>query len=297
MDLNKLLIFSKVAEFQSFTMAAKELGIEKSTVSSKISELENRLGTRLLNRTTRMVSLTDAGERYYQYCRQIVDTAIEADEFVQTFISEPQGLLRINAPEGIGKILFNDLFNVFLKKYNKINVEVNLGGREVDLIRDHVDLALRIRNTTLKDSSFVSKLIKSVELGFFVSTQYVSDHGDIKHIRQLKEHQFISMTAIKSLDPSGWNKNEDFSLLENRIVINDIDACKSTIKAGLGIGILPLGALRNELADGSIVRIIPDHHLDPILLYAVYPSRQWVSSKLIVFLEFLDQWAEEQIEC
>ncbi len=117
MDLNKILIFSKVADLQSFTRAAQELGIEKSTVSSNIAELEEKLGVRLLNRTTRTVALTEAGEGYYRYCQKVVQTAQEAELFIQSLNEEPQGLLRISTPEGLGRILFDDLFNQFMKQY------------------------------------------------------------------------------------------------------------------------------------------------------------------------------------
>ncbi|PCJ41188.1 MAG: hypothetical protein COA71_09095 [SAR86 cluster bacterium] len=294
MDLNKLLIFARVAELQSFTKAAKELGIEKSTVSSKISELEENLGARLLNRTTRTVALTEAGEGYFHYCQQIVENAIEAEEFMQTFSAEPQGLLRISAPEGIGRILFKDLFNIFLKKYNKIELEVFLSGRAVDLVRERFDLAIRVSHSRLKDSSLVGKLIMEVEMGIFASAEYVAARAGLNKVEQIIEQPFISLGSLETTDllkPAGKSK---FPPFKTRITINDIEACIDAIHGGLGLGVLPVGAVQEELNRGSLVKVCPNFKIAPIYLYVLYPSRQWVSSKLKVFLEFLEEWAQKQ---
>ncbi|MAM70996.1 MAG: hypothetical protein CMP91_07650 [Gammaproteobacteria bacterium] len=294
MDLNKLLIFSKVAELQSFTRAAQELGVEKSTVSSNIAELEERLGTRLLNRTTQTVALTEAGEGFYGYCQKVVQTAVEAEEFVQSMNNEPKGLLRISTPEGLGRILFDDLFNSFMKEYPLIDMEILLSSRSVDVVKERFDMAIRVSRSNLKDSSLVGRLLFSVENGLFVSREYAKTHKNLSDFKQLAEHRFITLYAYVAGDLLPKNICDDLSQVKNRIVINDIEGSVKAIEAGLGVGILPVGAIKKELDSCKVVRIFPEIVLDPIYLYAIYPSRQWVSSKLKVFLEFLFDWAERQ---
>lgn len=293
MDLNKLLIFYKVADQQSFTKAAQELGIEKSTVSSNISELEEKLGARLLNRTTRTVTLTEAGEGFYKYCHQVVHTAIEAEDFIKSLNDEPQGLLRISTPEGLGRILFDDLFNVFLKQYSQINLDIFLSSRTVDIVKERYDMAIRVSRSKLNDSSLVGRLLFSVENGLFVSRTYAEEH-QFGQVEELLGHRFITLDAYSACDLLPDEICKGKTKIPRRVSINDIEGSIKAIQAGLGIGILPVGSLREELKRGEIVRLFPELPLEPIQLYAIYPSRQWISSKLKVFLEFLFDWADRQ---
>lgn len=293
MDLNKLLIFYKVADQQSFTKAAQDLGIEKSTVSSNISELEEKMGVRLLNRTTRTVSLTEAGESFYEYCQQVVQTAIEAEDFIKSLNQEPQGLLRVSTPEGIGRILFDDLFNSFLKQYPLINLEIFLSSLTVNIVKERYDMAIRVSRSKLTDSSLVGRLLFSVENGLFVSSAYAREH-QITSIQELNKHRFITLDGYSACDllPDEICKGKGF--IQRRVSINDIEGSIKAIEAGVGIGILPVGALKKELNECKIVRLFPELQIKPVHLYAIYPSRQWISSKLKVFLEFLFDWAERQ---
>jgi len=293
MDLNKILIFSKVADLQSFTRAAQELGIEKSTVSSNIAELEEKLGVRLLNRTTRTVALTEAGEGYYQYCQKVVQTAQEAELFIQSLNEEPQGVLRISTPEGLGRILFDDLFNQFMKQYPRINLELFLSSRTVDIVKERYDMVIRVSRSKLNDSSLIGRLLFTVENGLFVSRAYAQEHA-FKDIHELSGHRIITLDPYMASDLLPKEICEGEKEIKNRVSINDIEGSIKAIQAGLGIGVLPVGALKQELESGDVIRLFPDVPLSPIHLYAIYPSRQWVSSKLKVFLDFLFDWAARQ---
>ncbi len=299
MDLNTLKIFARVAEHQSFTKAARDLGIEKSTVSSKITELERRLETRLLNRSTRCVSLTEAGEGYYRYCQQIVENAQEADEFVKTFTTEPQGILRISAPEGITRILFQDLLDSFLRRYEKIDVEIELSTRrDIDPVREGFDIVLLASSSPLKDSSFVAQYIFEVKMGFYASADYIKEHGKITTLEEFCRHPVIHFVS-----PKDWSFNMQFRKgnklyqpeYRTRVIINDIESCITSIQKGLGIGMLPSSAVRNEVRSRTFVQIIPEYELPSTAIYAVYPSRKWRPTKLKVFLEFLiEEWGRRQ---
>jgi len=292
MDLNQLLVFAKVAENQSFTKAAVELGMEKSTVSTKVSQLEKRLGARLLNRTTRQVTLTEAGQGYYQYCRQIVDSASEADHFVETFTLEPQGVLRISVSLDFGQLLVRQLIKPFMQAYPNVKIDLCVIDREVDLIAERFDLALRIGPGSLKDSNLVGKKLFDIQMGLFASPEFLNEHGEPRDLSDLQNYPFIFFS--KEQEPifkfEQFLVSDSFEDLNGNLKINDILTCREAALAGLGITILPVEIARQEVAANKLRRIVPQSSLPLMALFAVYPSRQWTPSKLKVFLQFLEKW-------
>ena len=292
MDLNRLLIFAKVAEHQSFTQAAQELGIEKSTVSSKVSQLEKHLGIRLLNRTTRLVTLTEAGEAYFQYCKQIVETAQEAESFAETLTDEPQGVLRISVPMDFGQLLVSQLIKPFMSTYPELKIDLNVVDREVDLIAERFDIALRIGPGTLKDSSLIGKKLFDIRMGLFASPDYIKEHGEPASADDLSSYPFIIFTK-EQLPVFKFAKDFAGSLSENssgNIKINDVITCKEAARAGLGIAILPVAIAQHEVGTGKLIALLPELKIESPTLFAVYPSRQWAPSKLKVFLQHVESW-------
>ncbi len=291
MDLNQLLIFAKVAKHQSFTKAAHELGMEKSTVSSKVSQLEKRIGVRLLNRTTRLVTLTEAGEGYYQYCHQIVETAWQADHYAVTLTDEPQGVLRISVPLDFGQLLVRQLIKPFMQAYPNLKIDLYVIDRDVDLIAERYDIALRIGPGGLKDSSLVGKKLFDVKMGLFASPQFLAEHGEPKTLDDLHQTPFIIFT--KQQDPvfeflPGFIP--DALQPTGNLKINDILTCKDAALSGLGITALPAIVVEQEVKLQQLKPIMPEFNLPLMTLFAVYPSRQWVPSKLKVFLQYLEKW-------
>lgn len=295
LDLNQLLIFAKVVENQSFTKAAEQLGMEKSTISSKITQLEQRLGARLLNRTTRLVTLTEAGEGYYQYCRQIVESAREADHYAETLTSEPHGVLRISVSLDFGQLLIRQLIKPFMHAYPGLKIDLCVIDREVDLIAERYDLALRIGPGTLKDSSLVGRKLFDIPMGLFVSPEFLSEYGEPHTLADLEHYPFIFFH--KDIDPGFKFPSvlimENFSASTGSIKINEMLMCKEAALAGLGVSILPVDVAHNEIISNKLKRILPDCNLPSMALFAVYPSRHWMPSKLKVFLEFLDKWQRQ----
>ncbi|MBN4075013.1 MAG: hypothetical protein COA71_07030 [SAR86 cluster bacterium] len=294
MDLNSLLVFTKVAENLSFTKAAKELGIEKSGVSMKISDLESRLGVRLLHRSTRSVVLSEAGEKYYHYCRQIVDKAQEAEDFIKEFGSEPQGLLRISGPNGIGRILFKDLISKFLKDNPSIDVQVNLESRMVNLVQERFDIALRACKITPTFSSLVTEHIFKIEWGFWTSSEYLKIHKKINTLNQFESHSFISSEEKQLKEFIVYKGNNKYSFIpKQRVTINNMDACVYAIQEGIGIGLLPTSAVKDEVKNGSIVQVLADYKVPSTELFAIYPRLEWQAPKIQKFLEFLHEWKKD----
>jgi len=292
MDLNQLLVFAKVAENQSFTKAAQELGMEKSTVSTKVSLLEKRLGTRLLNRTTRLVTLTEAGQGYYQFCRQMVESASEADHFAETFTNQPQGVLRISVPMDFGQLLVQQLIKPFMQAYPNVKVDLCVIDREVNLIAERFDLALRIGPGTLKDSNLVGKKLFDIQMAMFASPDFLSEHGEPHNLSDLQHYPFIIFSkeheSVFQFDR--FFNADNIEDINGNLKINDMLTCKEAAMAGLGISILPVEVVQDEVATNKLKQIIPESNLQLMTLFAVYPSRHWIPSKLKVFLEFLEKW-------
>lgn len=292
MDLNQLLVFAKVAENQSFTKAARELGMEKSTVSSKVSQLEKRLGARLLNRTTRLVTLTEAGEGYFQYCRRIVESAREADHYVQTFTSQPQGVLRVSVSLDFGQLLVRQLIKPFMQAYPDLKIDLCVIDREVDLIAERFDLALRIGPGILRDSNLVGKKLFDIQMGLFASPGLLVEHGEPNDLSDLQNYPFIFFS--KQQEPvfkqDATFIPEELEQLNGNLKINDILTCKEAALSGLGICILPVDIVRREVATKKLKRLLSGCSLPLMTLFAVYPSRHWMPSKLKVFLEYLEKW-------
>ena len=291
MDLNQMLIFGKVAEKQSFTKASLELGIEKSTVSMKVSQLEERLGTRLLNRTTRSVTLTEAGEGYYQYCQQVIDTAKEAEHFAETLSTEPQGLLRIATTIDFGQIFVSSLIDPFLKKHPKVEIDLVLRNPPVDIINERIDLALMPRFGALEDSSLIAKRILDTELGVYASPAYIKMRGKPKAMKDLENHDYIwfpygSMVSIPV------TRNEEKLAIDQkpRIRINDVLSCKRAAIDGVGFAIIPERIAEQDVKDKRLAPLLTDYTFPTVTLYAMYASRQWIPTKLKAFLEHLETW-------
>lgn len=291
MDLNQMLVFGKVAEKQSFTRASQELGMEKSTVSMKVSQLEERLGTRLLNRTTRSVTLTEAGEGYYQYCQQVIDTAKEAEHFAETLSAEPQGLLRIATPVDFGQIFVSSLIDPFLKKYPKVDVDLVLRNPPIDIVEDRIDIALMPRFGALEDSTLIAKKILATDLGVYVSPAYVKKWGKPKTISDLDKHDYIWFPYGSMISIPVTKDEEKFSIEQKpRIRINDVLSCKRAAIDGVGFAIIPCRIAEQDVKDKRLVPLLTDYSFPTVTLYAMYASRQWMPTKLKVFLEHLDKW-------
>ena len=291
MDLNQMLIFGKVAEKQSFTKASQELGIEKSTVSMKVSQLEERLGTRLLNRTTRSVTLTEAGEGYYQYCRQVIDTAQEAEHFAETLSAEPQGLLRIATPIDFGQIFVSSLIDPFLKKHPKVVVDMVLRSPPIDIIEERIDVALMPRFGALEDSTFIARKILATDLGVYASPAYIKKRGKPKTIKDLEKHDYIYFTYGPMTSIPVTRNGENFTLdHQPRIRINDVLSCKRAATDGMGFTLIPERIAQQDVTDKRLVQLLTDFTFPTVTLYAMYASRHWMPTKLRAFLDHLETW-------
>lgn len=290
MHLNQMLIFSKIAEHQSFTKAATELNIDKSTVSYNLSQLESRLGVRLLNRSTRSVTLTEAGLGYYRYCQQIVEIAEEAEQYTATLGSKAVGLLRIAASNDFAQIFMPRVIRPFMKANPKVDVELILEYRNVDLVKERVDIALRFGIIPMEDSDLIAKKILDDELGLFCSPSFINEYGKLEDVSQIQDFNLIELFMGPHIQLTIHKDSHTHKInMKGRFKVNDLLSAKDAALSGLGIAALSKLLSQEAVANNQLVPLLTDWDFPAVSVYAVYPSRQWMPAKLKVFLEYLKQ--------
>ena len=189
MDLNEIVVFARVVETRSFTAAAQQLGLPKSTVSRKIAQLEERLGVRLLQRTTRKLNLTEVGQAYYERCQRIVQDIAAAEQVVTDMQTAPRGLLRVTVPNDLGSTYLGALVADFLLAYPEIQVDLDLADRVVDLIEEGIDLGIRVG--PLVESTLIARKLGAVQMRMCASSEYVAKRGAPATIAELADHDAL----------------------------------------------------------------------------------------------------------
>ncbi len=283
MDFNEVVVFIRVVQAGSFSLAAKKLGMPNSTVSFKLSSLEKRLGVTLIQRTTRKLNITPAGQAYFKRCIHGLEEVEAAEVELATIQGEPQGLLRITAPIELGGSVLPGLVSEFMSKYPKVRVEIILTGRRVDLLSESVDLAIRAGE--LKDSTLIAKKIGAVYFAPFASPKYLKANGTPAHPRELRNHQCIQFTVL-GLDE--WKmtglKGSLNVPVPGRLVVDDLNMAKMLTLMGNGIAYLPTHICYPEVQSGKLIRILPDWRSSLSPVHFVYPAHRFVTPKLSAFM-------------
>jgi len=288
-DLNDLYYFAKVVEAGGFAAAGRLLGIPKSRLSRRIAELEDRLGARLLQRTTRQLKLTAVGERYLRHCQAMLLEAEMADEAVASMSSEPRGRLRVSCPVGLAHEMLPSVISKFLEKYPQVQLEVMLLNRRVDLVNEGVDVALRVRELGDEDPLLVTRRLRQAQMAMVASPAFL--HGrainhpdDLKTLPVLGALEADRLVHIRMLDQQG--KSVELSL-EARLGIDDFIVRKACTLAGQGFTMLPMMYCEQELENGALVQLLPDWSLPGGWLQAVYPHRRGVMPAVRAWIDHL----------
>lgn len=293
MDLDDVRIFTKVAEFGSFTKAAAWLKMPKSTVSRRVSQLEEDLNARLLQRTTRKLSLTYAGEIYFRRAARLVEELHQAELAVQELQDEPRGVLRITAPGDLGGML-SQLIVAFQADYPLVQLAILSTARKVDLVAEGVDLALRAGK--LEDSTLVSRKLFDTHFGLFASDSYLKEHGSPCSPHALSDHRCLTfgVKGPKStwhlLGPSGEERIE----VTGTACSDDLLLLRSLARLGHGVALLPFVAGQGEEPNRGLKRILPEYHSPAGGAYLVYPSSKHLSPKVRAFIDFSLSWLRTQ---
>jgi DNA-binding transcriptional LysR family regulator len=284
-DLNEMLVFARVVHAGSFTAAAAQLGMPKSTVSRKVSQLEDRLNSRLLQRTTRKLSLTDIGRTYYDYCARIAGEIEDAERAVSRLQERPGGLLRVTALANA--TFLGPIVSDYLRRYPDVRLELFLTGRTVDLVEERFDLA--IRAGTLADSTLIARSLGSVKWYLIATPAYLKKHGRPQSPEDLKKHGCLLFgTSMEKagvdLEKSGRSVHVALSA---RLMVSDMDVLHAVTIAGLGIALLPAFRCVLDLRAGRLERVLADWNAPSAPVHVVYPSTRHLSPKVKSFVDHL----------
>ncbi len=275
--------FVAVAETESFTQAAKRLDVSTAQVSRQVSALETRLATRLFYRTTRRVSVTEAGRIYYQHCRQVLDALDDAERSITNLQLSPRGKLRLTAPITYGEKRIAPLVNEFVVRYPELDVEMNLTNQKLDLVGGGYDLAVRLGK--LEDSSMMARRLSSRTLYVCASPQYLAARGTPHELAELAQHNCLQ----GNLDY--WRFQEQGQPRNVRVSGNiRCDSGRALLDAALkGIGIvqLPDYYVQTALDSGQLLPLLTDYREDDDGIWAVYPQTRHLSPKVRMLLDFL----------
>ncbi|OUS38603.1 LysR family transcriptional regulator ['Osedax' symbiont bacterium Rs2_46_30_T18] len=287
--LDGIVIFVEVINAGSFTKAADNIGHSTSYISKEINKLEERLGVRLMNRTTRSISLTPEGELYFQQCQQIINDAEQAETSVNHHQLEPKGTLKVSCPVSFGFSHLRPVFSKFLQSFPQINLELDMSGRKVDIVADGFDVVIRTAGQ-LEDSSLISRHLFSSYGVTVASPEYLSVHGHPEHPSELSQHQTISYSHMKA--PNLWSyqtlKGENISVqLKSRVITNSPEMELEMALAGRGITRMPKFYLGAKLETGELLTLFDDYQKTPINVYLVYASRKHMSAKVRSFIDFV----------
>ncbi len=290
-DLNELQFFVQVSRTQSFTLAARRLGVPKSSVSRAIRRLERRLGVRLIERTTRSVALTEAGELYRNHCQRIMDQAEEAELAVGALLATPRGRLRIGAPVAFARSVIGPMLGEFLASFPEMQVDLHLlHGSEIP---DTEDLDIVVKAGPLEDSGMLVKPLMRIKLGAYASPAYVAERSLPQTPGDLAQHSCVTTSCSQAGHPAGytvWRLRRGGELREVRVAakasIPDPTVNHLLAEAGVGIALLSQSMAEREIDAERLVRILPEWEPDPVELYALYPPKLSASPKVRAFLQF-----------
>lgn len=288
--LQNMRMFVRVAEAGSFTAAAHQAGTTTAQASRAVSDLESHLRTRLLNRTTRRIAMTDAGERYKHRCEQILAYVDEAEAEAGDAQAKPSGKLKVHAMTSFGQHYVVPLVSRYCERYGDVNVDLTLAQRVPDLLDEGYDVAL-IQAAELPDSGLISQRLGGVNSIVCASPGYIERHGQPRVLADLNRH--VCLSLVSPLGPaSSWRFDgpsgaEVVELGPARFTVNVAEAMAVALREGMGIGVLPTSSALPYLRTGTLVRLFPGYTLQELQIYAVYPSRRYLDAKVRTWVEFL----------
>ncbi|WP_207478263.1 LysR family transcriptional regulator [Arenibaculum pallidiluteum] len=285
--LDDMAVFVKVVDCRSFTLAAERLGLSKSVVSRRLTELENRLGVRLLNRTTRRLSLTEVGQAFYERATRILADVDEAEQAAGDLHAAPRGTLRVNAPVSFGVKHLAPAIADLMEHHPEMEIEMDLNDRYVDLVDEGYDVAVRIGR--LRDSSLIARRLAPVRRALIGSPAYFARRGRPSHPDELTRHNCLVYTNSPVADQ--WSFRIDGEIRPVRVAgslrVNNGEILLEAVRQGIGLAILPTFIASEALKDGSAECILREFTVSEIAVHAVYPHGRHLSPKVRAFVDFL----------
>lgn len=280
MDLNLLNTFVAVAQTSSFSVAARKLGLPKSSVSRAIVRLERELDTQLLHRTTRQVSLTTAGAALYEKVTPPMASLTQAVGSIPERDQQPAGEVRITAPVDVGHAFLAEVVARFVARYPMVRVDARITNNVVDLVGEGFDLALRAIGKRMADSTLVARRLSAVEFHIYGSPSYLARRGTPKSFEDLAQHDWVGFRP-RSREPAR---------AKARIVADELMFVREAIRMGAGLGMFPSFLARGDLASGALVRVVAKHAEPAGSLMLVYPKTQHPPLKVTAFRDFVIEY-------
>jgi len=285
--LQAMQLFVRVVDSGSYTAAADQMEISRALASKLVQALEDQLGVRLLHRTTRKLSLTEAGERYYQRVSEILGSLSEAEALAAEFQADPRGRLRVSAPMSFAIHHLGAAVAEFQQRHPRIELELTLNDRQVDLVEEGFDMAVRIAK--LADSSLVARRIAPCRMLLVASPDYLRRAGEPQHPQELVAHNYLSYTLAARRDEivlvSGAER--ETVNLNGSLRVNNGDVIASAAAAGLGFCISPSFLVWQRLQRGELVQLLPQWQIPEIAVHAVYPAGRTLPAKTRSFIDYL----------
>lgn len=286
-DLQRMAIFARVVEDKNFSAAARHLRLSKSLVSKQVTELERSVGARLLNRTTRALSVTEAGAVFYKHCSRIVEEMEEAKLAVSRLHSEPRGLLRLSASVAFGRLHVATALPDFLAAYPELKIDMVTTDRFVDLAEEGYDVVVRIVDQPAPN--LVARKLAPVKRKMVATPDYFARHGVPQTPADLEKHNCLTYTYFNPQDP--WRlrgPDSDISVrATGNLRVNDDDALSEAVLRGLGLALLPTFIIGKDLQSGRLQSALSEYIPVERHIYAVYLANRHLSAKVRAFIDFL----------
>jgi len=305
--LTSMLVFTKVAKAGSFAAAAKELGLSRAMATKHVMQLENGLGIRLLNRTTRHLNLTEVGAVYLERCRQILDDMEEMELAVTRLQTEPRGLLKVSATPFFGSYHLIPAISAYMEVYPDVHVDLTLQTSYVDLIEEGFDLAIQLDD--LQDSSLIARSLGTSQRVVCGSPAYFKKFGTPKSPEELRNHNCLVNLSLAPRDQWQFNipGGETMTIkVQGTLQANVADALRIAALSGLGLVILPTYMVGQDIRKCRLQAILTEYVPAPLEIHAVYPHRKHLSAKVRTFVDFLhdrfhpkpywEEWAQDQLQ-
>jgi DNA-binding transcriptional LysR family regulator len=280
-----MAVFAKVVESASFAAAARHFDMSPAMVSKHVSTLEERLGVRLLNRTTRRVSATEVGQDYYERSLRILSDLEDADRAAGNLQTAPRGLLRVTTSVSFGARQLAPLVAEYLAVYPEVSIELSLHDHYIDLLQERVDLAIRLG--TLSDSSLIARKLCAVEMILCASPGYLRANGTPQKPHDLIKHNCLTHPASRAWTFSDRDGKDEVVRISGRLSANAGDALLALMVKDAGIALAPDYLVGDDLTAGRLVRLLPHYATRDTPVYAVYPHSHYLSAKTRTFIDFL----------
>ena len=298
-DLNDLQFFAMVVEHGGYAAAERALGIPKSRLSRRISQLESDLGVRLLQRSTRKFSVTDVGQGVYRHAQTMLAEAQAAREAVDHLSAEPRGLIRVSTPVALAQQMLSGLLPEFLSRYDQVRVQLLVSNRRVDVIGEGIDVALRVRTKLDDDGELVLRRFGESNELLVASPEYLKSAGPLVHPTDLVGHQTLSMSddeARQRWELHGPDGSVEQVQIRPRLMAQDFSVLLAAARAGLGIALLPESACADAVRRGELVLVLSPWRLPQGICHAVFPTRRGLLPAVRVFIDYVAERMPALIE-